>query len=105
MRTPKTQIQETFLRTQGPERRTMKDLGTKRKDTMYPTMATQDNKIDYPHLSLPRSLFGEKLDVSEVKELKIKIKVEGLVKNEYRDEVDACVMEGEVINQPKSVNA
>ena len=78
----------------------MKDLGTKRKDMMYPTMATQEDKIDYPSLSLPRSLFSEKLGIDDMVELKIRVKVKGLVKNEYRDEADVQVMEGEEVKEP-----
>jgi len=77
----------------------MKDLGTKRKDDLYPAMVEESNKIDYPIVAFPRSLFPDKLDLDEIVELKIKVKITGIVKNSFRDEVDVSVTEGELVTK------
>jgi len=83
----------------------MKDLGKKRTDVMYPTMANQENKIDYPSMDLPLSVIeGLNLKLDDEVEVRLVGKISGLQDTKWIKCVSIEAKEGEVLKKAKEEN-
>ncbi len=80
----------------------LKDLGKVDKMYDHPTSVEPGNKKRYPNASLPSDLFSDDIKVGDEKTLTVKVKVTGIVKNEYRNEVDVDLKEAEIKTEKKN---